>query len=232
MFVRQEKRNQYRTNRACAESELLCSVQPRTPQRTRHECPGFGSGEKQKKPMQGRRMMARPPCGQVLDREGKRGKTFAIRFRAYGTRQYVTLGTADEGWTHATAEQELANVLADVRRGIWRPAEPRVTSRAARRGTQLPPVRVPVAGGPSARGQAPDRGGAGVGFERSSAPALPTPSAIRHHDHRGRPLPDGQGRGERRSRARRERGERCPRPLPHGRSTRRSPCWRRSWTPR
>jgi hypothetical protein len=48
--------------------------------------------------------------------------TFALRFRAYGTRQYLTLGT--KGWTRQRAEEELANLLADVRRGIWRPAEP------------------------------------------------------------------------------------------------------------
>ena len=64
--------------------------------------------------------MARPPIGQVLERRGKRGRTFALRFYAYGKRRYVT--------TTATsceeAETELANVLADVRRGIWRPPEP------------------------------------------------------------------------------------------------------------
>lgn len=68
--------------------------------------------------------MARAATGQVLDRKGKRGRTFALRFRACGQRQYVTLGTADEGWTRADAEKELANVLADVRRGIWRPPAP------------------------------------------------------------------------------------------------------------
>ncbi len=45
---------------------------------------------------------------------------FALRFRAYGKRRYVTLGTREEGWDQARAEQELQNVLADVRRGIWR----------------------------------------------------------------------------------------------------------------
>lgn len=63
----------------------------------------------------------RAPTGQVIERNGKRGRAFAIRFRAYGERHYVTLGTAAEGWTPAKAEQELANVLADVRRGLWRP---------------------------------------------------------------------------------------------------------------
>jgi len=67
--------------------------------------------------------MARQPTGQVLEREGKRGRAYALRFRAYGRRQYVTLGTGEEGWTRAKAGVELANVLADVRRGIWQPPE-------------------------------------------------------------------------------------------------------------
>ncbi len=75
--------------------------------------------------------MARAASGQVLEREGKRGRTFALRFRAYGQRQYVTLGTAEDGWTRARAEEELQNVLADVRRGIWRPPEPVVEAPRA-----------------------------------------------------------------------------------------------------
>jgi integrase len=68
--------------------------------------------------------MARNPTGQVLEVESKRGRTFALRFRAYGQRRYLTLGTTEEGWDRRRAEEELANVLADVRRGIWRPSEP------------------------------------------------------------------------------------------------------------
>jgi len=45
--------------------------------------------------------------------------TFALRFRAYGKRRFVTLGRADAGWDHGRAQEELQNVLADVRRGIW-----------------------------------------------------------------------------------------------------------------
>ena len=41
--------------------------------------------------------MSRPATGQVLERKGKSGTTYALRFRAYGRRQYVTLGTRDEG---------------------------------------------------------------------------------------------------------------------------------------
>jgi integrase len=67
--------------------------------------------------------MARKATGQVVERDGAGGRTFALRFRAYGKRRYVTLGTAAEGWTHGKADEELANVLADVRRGIWTPSE-------------------------------------------------------------------------------------------------------------
>lgn len=67
--------------------------------------------------------MSRPSTGQVIVRKGKRGRTFALRFRAYGRRQYVTLGTVEEGWTQQKSETELENVLADVRRGIWKAPE-------------------------------------------------------------------------------------------------------------
>lgn len=36
----------------------------------------------------------------------------------------MSLGTADQGWTRRKGEDEQANVLADVRRGIWKPARP------------------------------------------------------------------------------------------------------------
>lgn len=68
--------------------------------------------------------MARPATGSVLERPGKTDVSFAIRFRAYGKREQITLGTRSEGWTKAKAESELSNVLADVRRGIWQPYEP------------------------------------------------------------------------------------------------------------
>jgi integrase len=68
--------------------------------------------------------MARKPAGQVIELTRQRGRTFALRFRAYGRRHYLTLGSVEEGWTRGRAEQELANVMADIRRGIWRPPEP------------------------------------------------------------------------------------------------------------
>jgi integrase len=64
--------------------------------------------------------MPRPATGQVIVDKRRRSPTFGLRFRAYGRREYVALGTAAEGWTQAKAQMELQNILADVRRGIWR----------------------------------------------------------------------------------------------------------------
>ncbi|HTX12208.1 MAG TPA: tyrosine-type recombinase/integrase [Solirubrobacteraceae bacterium] len=66
--------------------------------------------------------MPRPATGQVIVDKRRRSPSFGLRFRAYGRREYVALGTAAEGWTQAQAQTELQNILADVRRGIWRPA--------------------------------------------------------------------------------------------------------------
>ncbi len=66
--------------------------------------------------------MPRKATGQVI--EPSDGRAWAIRFRAYGKRRYVALGTAEEGWNRKRAEAELRHVLADVERGIWRPYEP------------------------------------------------------------------------------------------------------------
>ena len=65
----------------------------------------------------------RNPTGQVVTRERKGGRTYALRFHCRGRRHFITLGTAATGWTAAKAEAELANVLADIRRGIWQPPE-------------------------------------------------------------------------------------------------------------
>jgi integrase len=67
--------------------------------------------------------MSEQATGQVLELDRKGGRTFALRFRAYGKRRYLTLGTAADGWSRRKAEDELANVLVDVRRGVWMPYE-------------------------------------------------------------------------------------------------------------
>src|SRR3954467_2715342 len=67
--------------------------------------------------------MARPATGQVVERTGKAGRSVALRFHAYGRRRYLTLPA---GTSRDAAEEELQNVLADVRRGVWRPHPPAV----------------------------------------------------------------------------------------------------------
>ena len=57
--------------------------------------------------------------GQVLERTWKSGRGYALRFLAYGERQYLTLGLQAESWTRKRAQEELQNILADVRRGTW-----------------------------------------------------------------------------------------------------------------
>jgi integrase len=64
--------------------------------------------------------MAREPTGQIVERSSADGTAFAARFRAYGRREYVTIGHSRTGYTRRHAETDLANILADVRRGIWR----------------------------------------------------------------------------------------------------------------
>src|SRR5439155_24977998 len=72
----------------------------------------------------GRAVVPRPATGQVLIRKRKRGVIYALRFHAYGERRYVTLGSSNDGWDRRRAENELANIQADVRRGTWRPPDP------------------------------------------------------------------------------------------------------------
>lgn len=74
--------------------------------------------------------MAARAEGEVKVREWKSGRGYALRFWAYGERQYVTLGHEHEGWDLDKAEVELQNVLADVRRGLWVP--PKKKRRGAR----------------------------------------------------------------------------------------------------
>jgi integrase len=63
--------------------------------------------------------MAARSRGQVLESTWKSGRGYALRFIAYGERRYLTLGLETDGWTRGRAEEELQNILADVRRGIW-----------------------------------------------------------------------------------------------------------------
>lgn len=64
--------------------------------------------------------MSRPAKGSIVEREGKRGPTYAIRFRAGGQRYFETLDVA----TREEAEVKLRHRLADVERGLWTPPQP------------------------------------------------------------------------------------------------------------
>jgi integrase len=64
--------------------------------------------------------MARKSTGQVMPPKGRQ-KSWAIRFRAYGERHYVSLGRPEDGYTREQAEAELAYTLAAIERGHWRP---------------------------------------------------------------------------------------------------------------
>ena len=68
--------------------------------------------------------MPRRSTGQLIEPDGERQRSFALRFRANGKRQFLTLGRPEDGWTRDRAEAELRHVLADVERGIWSPPEP------------------------------------------------------------------------------------------------------------
>jgi hypothetical protein len=58
-----------------------------------------------------------PPksSGQVIEKQTREGRA-ALRFRAYGERQYVTLRSERDGWSRQRADQELRHVMADLER--------------------------------------------------------------------------------------------------------------------
>ena len=63
--------------------------------------------------------MARASTGGITAKNTRLGVAYHARFRAYGKRRSVLLGYAVDGMTMKRAETELANILADVRRGTW-----------------------------------------------------------------------------------------------------------------
>jgi integrase len=100
--------------------------------------------------------MARRSRGEVLTRDWKAGRGFALRFYAYGSRRYLSLGLESEGWTRTRAEEELENVLADVRRGLWVPPQRGREDRPV-----TPVLALSVSRSPGARtDRPPDAGGA------------------------------------------------------------------------
>ncbi|MGH2940082.1 MAG: tyrosine-type recombinase/integrase [Solirubrobacterales bacterium] len=104
-------------------------------------------------------MARRKKEGEVIARQTTKGRKFALRFRAYGERRYVTLGYEGEGdppLDFERADEILDDTLADVRRKIWvappkRRAKPKDSGGATRRS------KGPVLFGPFAKGLVEDR---------------------------------------------------------------------------
>lgn len=67
-------------------------------------------------------LMARPATGTLVEPKGDR-KSWGIRFTAAGKRRFVSLGRPEDGWTQTKAEEALADELAAVRLGVWKPRE-------------------------------------------------------------------------------------------------------------
>jgi integrase len=90
---------------------------------------------------EGRLIVAARKEGEVLVRDVRHGRVYALRFWAYGERSYLTLGYECEGWTLHRADEELKNIMADVRRGRWVPPH-----RKRRRGSTPERAEVPLFG--------------------------------------------------------------------------------------
>ena len=95
--------------------------------------------------------------GEVVVREHKKGRQFALRFRAYGERRYLTLGYEGEDdppWDAERADEELRNILADVRRNLWTPPprKKKTTAPVAGLETNEGDKSEPILFGPFAKG--------------------------------------------------------------------------------
>ncbi|MDO8187234.1 tyrosine-type recombinase/integrase [Conexibacter sp. JD483] len=76
--------------------------------------------------------MPRTPTGEALAYErADGGVTWYARFRAEGRRRRVRLGTDHEGWNETRAENAVAELVDQVRRGTWRPPPARTATAAA-----------------------------------------------------------------------------------------------------
>jgi hypothetical protein len=84
--------------------------------------------------------MPRPATGQVI-RPTASHPSFALRFRAYGKREYLTLGRPEDGWTRPKAERELAAVLREVEHRTWPRLGPRPAPAPEQRPAHAPAPR-------------------------------------------------------------------------------------------
>ncbi len=67
--------------------------------------------------------MARPATGSVVAPKGTR-KSWQIRYRVNGKRITESIGRPEDGVTRTRAEEVLADRLAEVRLGTWKPQRP------------------------------------------------------------------------------------------------------------
>jgi integrase len=70
--------------------------------------------------------MARPNTGSLRLDTRPKSPTWEARFTIAGRKYSQRIGSIAEGWTEAKAEQERQNIMADVRRGLWKPPTPEV----------------------------------------------------------------------------------------------------------
>jgi integrase len=66
--------------------------------------------------------MPRRATGQVIVDRRRKSTVYALRFNALGARQFVTLGSAKDGWTQAKAQDQLEHEQHRVATGDWSPA--------------------------------------------------------------------------------------------------------------
>jgi integrase len=107
-------------------------------------------------------MARRKNEGEIVVREWKKGRGFALRFHAYGERRYLTLGYEGEGdppWNYERAEEELQNILADVRRNLWTPPPKKKKTKVGGGALTIVADDDEVLFGPFAKGIVEDRKG-------------------------------------------------------------------------
>ena len=63
--------------------------------------------------------MPRPPTGSVISQMTLRGEVFGLRFRAHGKRQFLSLGSTEDGWTPERAFARLDDILREVAAETW-----------------------------------------------------------------------------------------------------------------
>ena len=133
--------------------------------------------------------MARQATGSVVERRRSDGRVFALRFRAYGRRRYLTLGTAERAGPAARPRRS-SRSPGGRQAGIW---GGRATAAESRSRSDLPRVRFGVAGSAAPRICAADRRGLRAGPHPPPASVLRQAQAVGDHCPGGRPLQGAEG---------------------------------------